>query len=73
MENNGSALALPKRYLNVDETAQYIGVAKSRVYRLVESRAIPFIRVGKATLRFDIRELDKWMARRFVPARIQVA
>lgn len=64
---------LPKRYLNVDEVALYIGVPKSTVYRLVEARNIPFNRVGKATLRFDIKAIDKWMERRLVPARSQVA
>lgn len=64
METNG----VPKRYCNVPEIASYLNVPVSTIYRKVEKREIPFIKVGPSTYRFDIRAIDKWMEKKQIPA-----
>lgn len=69
MEANGG---LPKRYLDVDETAAYLGFSKKSIYRMVDSRSIPFSKPGgRDALRFDVKALDKWMERQTIPAKSQ--
>jgi excisionase family DNA binding protein len=47
-------------WLTVDETARYLKCPKSRVYRLVHLRAIPYEKEG-ARLLFDRHALDAWV------------
>lgn len=46
--------------LNVREVSEYLRVPKSRVYALVESRSLPFYRVGRL-LRFRKADIDSWL------------
>lgn len=63
--------AIPKRYLNVDEVAAYLGFSKASIHRLVDTRAIPFCKPGGLDgLRFDIKAIDKWIERQTVQARV---
>ncbi len=63
-----------KRYLSILELAEYIGVSRWSLYKLVQRRRIPFIPIvidgspeqGKNLVRFDVQEIDKWMSRRAV-------
>lgn len=54
----------PKRYLNTEELAQYLGLTKWGVYDMVSRRQIPFIKVSHKVLRFDIIKVDEWMAKK---------
>lgn len=56
-----------KRYLPVDEAAEYLGMTKQAVYDRVRRTDIPHIRVGRS-LRFDIQDLDLWMRRQRIEA-----
>ena len=58
---------MEKRYLNVEELSQYIGVKKSTIYNWVSQRRIPFIKCGRLT-KFDIKAIDRWMAKSNVPS-----
>lgn len=58
---------MEKRYLNVEELSQYIGVKKNTIYNWVSQRKIPFIKCGRLT-KFDIKAIDKWMAESNVPS-----
>lgn len=60
-------LEMEKRYLNVEELSQYIGVKKSTIYNWVSERRIPFIKCGRLT-KFDIKAIDRWMAESEVPS-----
>ena len=51
----------PMRYLTVDEAAEYIRRSEDAVRKLVSKQAIPFKKHGRC-VRFDIHELDGWMA-----------
>jgi excisionase family DNA binding protein len=52
--------ALNKRYLDVKEVAEYLGLAESTVYTMVSQRRIPFVKMGRRT-KFDRLQLDKWI------------
>ena len=51
---------MEKRLLSIVETAEWLGISQSFLYKLVESEAIPHIRLGRA-IRFDIKELEEWL------------
>lgn len=65
---------LPKRYLDVREVAQYLGLSVKTIYRLVDDRKIPFVKPGGIdSLRFDIKAIDKWIEKQTVPAKSQLS
>ena len=51
---------MARRVLNTKEAAAYIGRSERALYKLVARREIPVVRHGR-NLRFDVRELDKWI------------
>ena len=51
---------MEKRYVNVNDIANYLGMSKPSIYRYAESRKIPFLKIGKV-LRFDVVEIEKWL------------
>jgi len=51
---------MEKRLFSVVETAEWLGISQSYLYRLVEADAIPHIHFGRA-IRFDIKQLEKWL------------
>jgi excisionase family DNA binding protein len=62
------------RYLNSAAAAEYLGFgtganAAAAIRQLVHRRQIPFTRIGPKSLRFDVKELDAWMAKQRVSAK----
>lgn len=57
-----------RRLLDVPAAAEYLGTTPDALRKLVQRRQIPFMRQGKRTLRFDIRQLDAWIADRTTQA-----
>jgi len=53
---------LPK-LLSPDEAALALGLSKASIYRLVETRALPFYRVS-ASLRFSEEDLQNYLSGR---------
>jgi excisionase family DNA binding protein len=51
---------MEKRLLSIIEAAEWLGISQSFLYKLVESEAIPHIRLGRA-IRFDINKLEEWL------------
>jgi len=56
-----------KKLLKVAEAAAYLTLSQFYLYRLVETGAIPTIRLGRS-IRFDPAELDEWINDRRRPA-----
>lgn len=65
------------RYLKLAEAATYLSLSRDTLYRLVDARRIPFIGINVSAalegrepkrlhIRFDMAELDKFMARQAV-------
>jgi len=46
--------------MTLRETAQYLGVSESFLYKATAKKEIPFIRLGRK-LQFDVQRLDKLM------------
>jgi len=54
---------LPSRQLlNPRGVARVLGLSVGHIYRLVQRREIPFVRVG-GSIRFRVESLDGWIAR----------
>jgi len=50
------------RWLNIRQTARYIGMAIAFVRKAVRRESIPFTRIGTKALRFDREALDAWLS-----------
>lgn len=62
LEIAGNELA--KRYLTLKETAAYLGMSPTTLYRLTYRMTdrLPFYKVGKLKL-FRVEDVDQWMDR----------
>ena len=49
------------RYLRVDGVSDYLKVSKSMVYKMVNRREIPFVRIGTRLI-FNQEDIDKWIS-----------
>ena len=52
----------PVPYMNVASAAEYLGLSKGGMYRLVYDREVPHYKVGKR-LSFRRDELDEWISK----------
>lgn len=50
---------MKKDFLTVGETAEYLGVSKSYIYKLTQQKKLPAFKVACRWM-FDKNELDKW-------------
>ena len=69
MDATLTATAEPAR-LTLPETAKYLRVSTSTVYKLTSAHAIPFIKMHdgrNGRVIFERDALDKWLADRTVP------
>lgn len=53
---DGEVIAL----MTVSDVAEILAVSKSMVYKLVEEREIPFVKIGKI-LRFKREDVEAWI------------
>lgn len=56
-------MAIEKRWMTCQETAEYLHLATKSVYRACARRQIPFAKIKGIGLRIDKRELDAQMER----------
>ena len=56
-----------KRFMDVAELSDYLGVSRWMIYKYIENRDIPFIPFGRL-IRFDRLAIDKWAEKRTVRA-----
>lgn len=48
--------------MNVEELAEYLGESKRSVYRYIKSGDCPpYIRLNARNIKFDKRDVDKWL------------
>ena len=55
------SLLLAKNYLSVDDLAEYTGVSKSVIYRLMRERQIPFSKPNGKLAFFKKSDVDAWL------------
>ena len=51
---------MEKRYCNVREVAQYLGVSVNTIRSWVWLRKIPWFKI-RGLVRFDMKEIEQWM------------
>ena len=56
---------MEKRFLDIPEIAQYLGIKKGTAYVWVCHKKIPYIKVGRL-IRFDLRKIEKWLEEKSV-------
>jgi len=54
---------MEKKFLNIEELSQYLGLKKSNLYSKVERREIPFYKWGRLIM-FNRDEIDAFMDKR---------
>lgn len=52
---------MEKQILVAEEVAELLRVDKQRIYELIRSDRIPFIRVGERQYRFSVHAIDQWI------------
>jgi excisionase family DNA binding protein len=55
----------PRRFLSIEETAEYMGLSKRTLYRMVSQRRVPFTKIGRL-VKFDLQQLEKWIGKQMV-------
>ncbi len=50
-----------------DELAERLAISPRTIEKWVGQRRIPFVRIGGRCVRFDLAEIDSWLADRSVP------
>ena len=56
---------MERRYLNIRELSDYLGISKGTLYVWVCQKRIPYVKISNL-LRFDLREIDGWVKVRSV-------
>jgi excisionase family DNA binding protein len=51
---------MSERWVSVSEVPEHLGVARDRVYRWIEAKALPAYRVGRHW-KFTLDEVDRWV------------
>lgn len=51
---------MPESWVSIDAVAEHLGVQKKSVYRWIEHRGLPAVKVGKLW-KFKLSEVDTWM------------
>jgi excisionase family DNA binding protein len=54
---------IERRYLGIDDFADYLGVPKGTLYVWVCKKKIPYLKIGKL-LKFDLKEIEPWLKER---------
>lgn len=53
------------RLLTVKQLAAYLNFPRSTIYAMVQQKQIPFRRFGKKIIRFDKKDIDKWVDKHY--------
>lgn len=56
---------MTKRFLNIQEASEYLGLSVHTLYTMVSQRRIPFVKVGRLT-KFDLGLLEAWIKKNTV-------
>ncbi len=53
------------RLLSIDQAAEYMGLSKRTLYRMVSQRRLPFLKIGRL-VKLDLDQLDKWIGKQAI-------
>ena len=51
---------MERRYLNIRELSDYLGISKGTLYVWVCQKRIPYVKISNL-LRFDLNQIDGWV------------
>ncbi len=51
---------MTRRFISIQEAADYTGLSVQTLYKMVSQRRIPFVKMGRLT-KFDVALLDAWI------------
>lgn len=55
-----TSLSNLRRFLSIEETAEYTGLSRHTLYAMVSQRRIPHVKMGRL-VKFDVGLLDAWI------------
>ncbi len=67
-ESDNKNKSLNQRLINIQELSQLLGLSTNTLYSWVSQKRIPYVKCGRLT-KFDLREIDKWIAENTVEER----
>jgi excisionase family DNA binding protein len=53
---------MQKRFLNIKECSELTSISQKTLYKWCQERRIPFLQPGGKMLRFEIFEIQQWLA-----------
>jgi len=56
---------MQKRYINAKELSEYLSLPIGSLYQMTSRKQIPYVKIGRL-LKFDIKDLDKWLEKKKV-------
>ena len=59
---------IQRRLIDVNQVAEYTGLAVKTIYTMVSQRRIPFVKLGRLT-KFDVMDVDRWIKEHSVKTR----
>lgn len=59
-------MKMDRRYLNINELSEYIGIPKGTLYVWTCQKRIPHVKIAGSKLRFDLRVIDEWIKEKSV-------
>lgn len=62
-----------RKLLNVQEAADYLGLATGTVYHMISEGRLPVIRLSKRCVRFRLEDIEAWLDKRAAPSHLPVA
>ncbi len=60
-----------KQWMNVPETAAYLSISSSKIYKLTSTMEIPHMKLGKL-LYFRKEQIDEWLLKNKVKTRAEI-
>lgn len=61
-----------KRFLNMEETALYMGICVNSLYKLTSGNKIPFYKPNGKNIYFDKEEIDNWIKQGRVATEVEI-
>ena len=59
-----------KRFVGPDELAEYLGLSINTIYSWIWLKKIPYIKMGKKLVKFDLQEIEVWIKEKKIAAKI---
>lgn len=62
METDERLVETENPWMRVPEAAAYFRIPRSRMYELIQSGKLPAVRIGKRSIRVNVRDVERFLA-----------